>query len=511
MFSSVMVAVLAGGSATIALAAPAAAADAYPFAARVTVGAAGSGAGCSGALVDPRWVLTAKQCFVVDGQPVTAGPPKRATTVTLGGVAMSATHIAPHPQRDVVMVQLAAAVDTVTPVPLAASGPVPGETLRLAGFGRTKTEWVPDALHTGEFTVSGVAGDLVQVAGKDADQVGPCKGDAGGPGLRVTGNRAELVALTATGGQGGCFGGPADGGKSATQTRVDDLGGWVREQVAATEIALIANENSKKCLGIGSGSTENAAHAIQWQCSGATDQDWRLHLRADGKYEIRNDNSNQCLGIERGSKENSAHAIQWPCRDATLDQKWLLERTGTSTRLRNANSNQCLAIGGGNVENGAHALQWPCTSNRDQWWTVKTRVQGRDVRNEHSGLCVSTVDWTGKGSHAVQAACSNANSAEWQIHATTDGYAQVRNDRSGQCLAIGDSSTADGWHALQWPCADTNNDQQWRVDVAANGLTQLRNRNSGKCLTIDGGVKTAGAHLVQQPCNSAKTDQFWRL
>lgn len=494
----------------------------YPFVTKVHVGdAATGGVGCTGALVDPWWVLTSRQCFAEGAAPVVVGAPKRATKVTLGradvsgpgaGVVVSAAQLVPHPQRDVVLVKLVAAVDAVTPVKVAATAPAAGEVLRVVGFGRTGSAWVPDAAHTGQFTVTGVSGDQVQIGGMDANQVGPCQGDAGGPGLRQTGDRVELAAITATAGLGGCYGSTVGGERGAVQTRVDDLRAWIDEQTSAAEVANLIDDNSHKCLAVGGGSTEKGAHVIQWACSGAADQDWRLNPRSDGKYEVRNDHSGMCLGIAGGSKENSAHAVQWPCREATVDQKWLLERNAQgSTRLRNANSSQCLAIGSSEVDNGAHALQWPCSSNDDQWWTIKSRNRGLGVRNDYSGLCISTPALSGNGALAVQAACSDANNGEWQLHATVGGYTQLRNDRSGQCLAIGSGSTQDGAKALQWPCRDTNADQQWYVDVDAGGLTRLRNRNSDKCLAIAGKSKDAGAELLQSPCRNGDKDQQWRL
>ncbi|RZU51414.1 ricin-type beta-trefoil lectin protein [Krasilnikovia cinnamomea] len=507
------------GSAAVA-AEPGAGDGARGFVAKVHVGdPSGGGVACTGSLVDPWWVLTAKQCFGAGGQAVNAGAPARATKVTLGGaniartgpgVVVSVTQVVPHPQRDVVLVKLAAAVDT-PPVRVATAAPASGDVLHIAGYGRTRDQWVPDAAHTGQFTVTAVSGPQVEVAAKDDAQPGPCKGDAGGPGLRVSGDLAELVAITTAAGQGGCLG-DTGGATGATQTRVDDLAGWIDEQAAAAKVAIVLNDNSQKCLAIPGSSTSNGTHSVQWSCTGGADQDWRLNAVGDGRYEIRNDHSGLCLAIGGGSKEKGAHALQWTCQSGHAEQQWLLDRNARGeTRLRNANSGQCLAIGNSAVEDGAHALQWPCTEGKEQKWTVKWRNRGKGVKNAFSSLCAGTGAVTANGAHAVQQACDDANDAEWQLRATTGGYVEIRNDRSGQCLAIGGGSKDDGAHALQWRCQENHGEQQWYVDLDARGLTLLRNRTSDKCLAIVGASKEPGAHLAQFSCDASATDQSWRL
>ncbi|MEV6487518.1 discoidin domain-containing protein [Actinoplanes sp. NPDC051633] len=203
-------------------------AGSYPFAARVDMGTL---SGCSAVLVDPGWLLTAKSCFAGPDGSVAAGPPPQSATAIIGRADINGTgghvtrivEVIPHPDRDVALARLDTRAAGIAPVPLGAA-PAVGETLRVAGYGRTDTTWVPDRLHTAVTEVREVAADTVA----DTLQAGAalCKGDAGGPALRETGGRIELVGLASRSEQGGCLG-ETSTGQGAVHARVDDLGGWI--------------------------------------------------------------------------------------------------------------------------------------------------------------------------------------------------------------------------------------------------------------------------------------------
>ncbi|MFD6244968.1 trypsin-like serine protease [Streptomyces roseolus] len=190
---------------------------------------------CTGALVAPQWVLSAKSCFAdatgaVPGQPpaptaVTVGRPD--LTQTTAGAVRTATALVAHPDRDLVMVRLSTRVNNVQPVALAATPAAENESLSTAGYGRTKTEWVPDRLHTASFTAAAPAatGDISLTASGEAVM---CKGDAGGPVLRGTGTTRELVAVASRSWQGGCLGmDSTETRNGAVATRTDDVRSWI--------------------------------------------------------------------------------------------------------------------------------------------------------------------------------------------------------------------------------------------------------------------------------------------
>ncbi|GAA0517340.1 hypothetical protein Ade02nite_84360 [Paractinoplanes deccanensis] len=208
----------------------------YAFAAKVTVGTQPDAQACSGALVAPQWVITARGCF--GPEPIQLGAPARDTTVTVGrtDLAGSGGHVAPvvwlvpHPDRDVVLARLATPATGITPVRVAGTAPVAGETLRAAGYGRTRTTWVPDRLHAADFTVGDVQAGTVAISPAGDGVI--CKGDAGGPALRETSTGPELVGLHHTSAGGGCLGATGTDA-TAVETRADALAGWIRQTTVA--------------------------------------------------------------------------------------------------------------------------------------------------------------------------------------------------------------------------------------------------------------------------------------
>ncbi|MFC5802333.1 FG-GAP-like repeat-containing protein, partial [Streptomyces formicae] len=179
---------------------------------------------CSAVLVDAQWLLTAASCFTGGLTELAPGKPAEKTVATIGRADLTGTggHVSeiidlvPRAGRDMVMARLATPATGITPVKMATAPAAGGDTLTVAGYGRTKTEWAPLKLHTAAFAVNTVTATEVNIAGKTANDA-ICKGDTGAPLLRDNNGTPELVAVSSRSWQGGCF------GTDAAETRTDAI------------------------------------------------------------------------------------------------------------------------------------------------------------------------------------------------------------------------------------------------------------------------------------------------
>ncbi len=198
---------------------------AFDFVVRV----AADGHGCSGVLLGPQWIVTASGCV-----PAGSGTPASPVTVTAGAATAKVATLIPRPDRDLVLAKLATPIANVTPISLGRTAPAAGETLTVAGFGRTSDTWVPDKATTSPFTTSSVAATAFGLTNADGHDT--CLGDAGGPAIRTTANNTpELVGISSRSWQHGCLA-VTETRQGSVETRTDDLVDWIRAQ--APELAI---------------------------------------------------------------------------------------------------------------------------------------------------------------------------------------------------------------------------------------------------------------------------------
>ncbi|MFD8551001.1 FG-GAP-like repeat-containing protein [Streptomyces fradiae] len=165
-----------------------------------------------------------------------AGKPALRTIVTLaGGETRDVTELAPRAERDLVLARLMLPARGAATARVATATPAAGTSLSAVGYGRTKTEWVPDKAHTGTFTLDSADATTLAVTGTGTDAI--CKGDAGGPLLNAAG---EIVGVNSRSWQGGCLGtDPAETRTSAVAARTDGLAQWITETTKPRRSAAV--------------------------------------------------------------------------------------------------------------------------------------------------------------------------------------------------------------------------------------------------------------------------------
>ncbi|MCA2218598.1 FG-GAP repeat protein [Jidongwangia harbinensis] len=186
-----------GGTAARAAGGPVAP-TAYDFVTRLQIGTPGAAdaRSCTGVLIGPRAVLTARECV--------AGSTSAITAVFRSGAAVKVVDVRPDAAPNLSLAILTRPVTTAA-IPRATAAAAAGDALTAVGFGRTADTWVPTEPHAATFAVEEAAGDRLDLA--PAGSAGLCRGDAGAPLVRDLGeNRAELVAVARLAGQKGCIG-----------------------------------------------------------------------------------------------------------------------------------------------------------------------------------------------------------------------------------------------------------------------------------------------------------------
>lgn len=520
----------------------------YAFAAKLTMD---DRAACSGALVDAQWVITAASCFRNGSTPVPAGKPAVKTTVTVGrtdltqstGTEVEAVELVPHADRDLVMVKLGWRVVGVEPVKVATTAPAIGDQLTSLGFGRTKSEWVPNKAHTGAFTVASAEGGAL---GLDAsgDAV-VCKGDTGGPALRQKDGGLELAAVNSRSWQGGCLGtDAAETRTGALAVRVDDVAAWV-DQVRRTTPAVrlpALVPNVTKVMGSGDfnndGRTDVAAvttdgnlHTFAGRPDGTFEYGrplWRADgtwgpakkiiggdFNGDGFTDIASVWSDGALRLYAGRPDGTLAAgkVMWTGGSTNWDAMRQLERYRTAGSDRDGllavwgtgdakGSLHAYSTGADGVLSGQSRKMWPDTT-----WLSVQKITSGDLNNDGRDDIVAIASdgalrrYSGNAAGGLDAGASIWPDKTWNnmpVMLAGDFDGDGRTDLGGLWSnqqrfnfykGTGQGAIALGTNA--WPSP---------LPLPAGG--QIRNANSGKCLEIVNSSKDNSAVAQQWTCGT---------
>ncbi|WP_410606148.1 RICIN domain-containing protein [Amycolatopsis sp. lyj-109] len=471
-------------------------------------------AACSGALIAPQWIVTAAACF--PGATAQPAAPAKPTTVYAGqadlrsanGQNLRVSTVVARADRDVALAKLTHPVADVTPLRVGSRVPA-AETVRITGYGRTATEWVPNRLTTASFSLGAVTPTTVAVtspAGQD-----PCLGDAGGPLLRTdTGGGLELAGVLSRSWQHGCLS-VTETRQGAVAARTDDLAGWIADQVTPRAVRFV-NHNSKRCLVVRGADTGNDAPAFQFDCPAAyADQAWDIEPQAAGGVLLRNQATKKCLIVHAGEDANGAPLRQYECLPQFGDQLWDIVGVDGGVQLKNRGTGRCAVVFGSNNTNGAPAAEYDCLPQfSDQVWEIAPVPDPVQVVNRSSGRCLivhgaNNVD----DAPAFQYDClPQFQDQAWEVDPQASGGVLVRNHYTKKCLIVHGANNVNGAPLLQYECLPQFTDQLWDI-VAADGHVQLKNRATGRCA----GVPNPGndAAPAQYDCAPQSADRVWDI
>jgi hypothetical protein len=129
--------------------------------------------------------------------------------------------------------------------------------------------------------------------------------------------------------------------------------------------------------------------------------------------------------------------------------------------------------------------------------------------NRASGKCVDARSAASANGTAIQQyTCNNTSAQQFQIQATSGGYARVNiRLNPAQSIDVTNVSTANNAPIQLWSYSGGSN-QQWQAIAEGDGYYRLVNRLSGKCLDVPAASTANSVQLVQYTCNGTAAQSF---
>jgi arabinan endo-1,5-alpha-L-arabinosidase len=133
----------------------------------------------------------------------------------------------------------------------------------------------------------------------------------------------------------------------------------------------IVNRNSGKCLDVNGRSLADGADVIQWACTGATNQQWRIEATSGGYSRFVSVNSGKVLDVANCGTADGTNVQQWTWLNNHCQQWRTVTTDGAWVRIENRNSAKVLDVASCGTADGTDVRQWTWLNNNCQQWQLQ--------------------------------------------------------------------------------------------------------------------------------------------
>ncbi|GAB3647156.1 RICIN domain-containing protein [Glycomyces tarimensis] len=162
-------------------------------------------------------------------------------------------------------------------------------------------------------------------------------------------------------------------GLTAAGTAAASTGIWAPRHAQAQVVPgtwyTIASRHSGLVLDILDLSTAPGAELIQWNSTGATNQQFRFVDAGGGYYRIQARHSNHVLETYEWSTDNGATIVQWDDLNGA-NQQWRVEESGGYYTFVNRHSGKALDVWEWSTTPGSRISQYDAAGDANQQWQL---------------------------------------------------------------------------------------------------------------------------------------------